>query len=55
MPIPASFITIPYKKYNTRIELFPTNLVAGILGFGAAEYFTLQDEPEARQTVEVKF
>ena len=43
------------QKYNTRIELFPTNLVAGILGFGAAEYFTLQDEPEARQTVEVKF
>lgn len=43
------------QKFNTKIELFPTNLVAGMLGFGAADYFTLQGEPEARQAVEVKF
>ena len=43
------------QKFNTRIELFPTNLVAEMLGFGAADYFTLQGEPEARQAVEVKF
>jgi len=43
------------QKFNTSIELFPTNLVAGMLGFGSADYFTLQNEPEARQTVQVKF
>jgi LemA protein len=43
------------QKFNTRIELFPTNLVAGMLGFGPADYFTLQGEPEARQAVQVKF
>ncbi len=43
------------QKLNTRIELFPTNLVAGMFGFGPADYFTLQDEPGAREPVEVKF
>lgn len=43
------------QKLNTRIELFPTNLVAGIFGFSQADYFTLEDEPEARQSVQVKF
>ncbi len=33
------------QKLNTAIELFPTNLVAGMFGFGSADYFTLQDEP----------
>lgn len=43
------------QKFNTRLELFPTNLVAGMLGFGMADYFTLQNEPEARNVVQVKF
>lgn len=43
------------QRFNTRLELFPTNLVAGMLGFGRADYFTLQNEPEARQAVQVKF
>lgn len=43
------------QKLNTKIELFPNNLVAGILGFQHADYFTLQGEPEARQTVKVEF
>jgi len=43
------------QKFNTRIELFPTNLVAGLLGFQVVDYFTLQGETEARQSVKVNF
>lgn len=41
--------------FNTKIELFPYNLVAGMLGFGLVDYFTLQGEAEARQNVQVNF
>ncbi len=43
------------QKFNTKIELFPTNLVAGMLGFGMVDYFNLQGEYEARQAVKVEF
>jgi len=43
------------QKFNTKIELFPNNLVAGMLGFATADYFTLQGEPDARQAVKVQF
>jgi LemA protein len=43
------------QMFNTKIELFPNNLFAGMLGFQMVDYFTLQDEVEARKNVEVKF
>jgi LemA protein len=43
------------QKFNTKIELFPTNLVAGMLGFAMVDYFNLQGEPNARQAVKVEF
>lgn len=43
------------QNFNTRIELFPANLVAGMLGFRMVDYFTLQGEPESRQAVQVNF
>lgn len=43
------------QKFNTKIELFPANLVAGMLGFQMVDYFTLQGEAEARQNVQVNF
>lgn len=43
------------QKFNTKIELFPTNLVAGMLGFSMVDYFNLQGEYEARQAVKVEF
>ncbi len=43
------------QKYNTKIELFPNNIFAGMLGFQMVDYFTLQGETEARQTVKVEF
>ena len=35
------------RDLNTRIEQFPTNLVAGLLGFRRAEFFGLSDASEA--------
>ncbi len=43
------------QKFNTKIEVFPNNLVAGLLGFQMADYFTLQGEPETQQAVKVEF
>jgi LemA protein len=43
------------QTFNTKIELFPNNLVAGMLGFEHADYFSLDDEPEARKPVNVQF
>lgn len=42
-------------KYNTKRQVFPTVLIAGMLGFLAADYFNLDSEAEARRPVNVKF
>lgn len=41
-------------KYNTRIQMFPANLLAMVLGFYAIPYFQVA-EPEQREAVRVKF
>lgn len=43
------------QNFNTKIELFPANLVAGMLGFAMVDYFTLREEAEARQNIQVTF
>ncbi len=43
------------QKFNTKLEIFPNNLFAGMLGFNMVDYFTLQGETEARQAVRVEF
>ncbi|HAA37890.1 MAG TPA: hypothetical protein DCE00_03350 [Firmicutes bacterium] len=43
------------QKYNTKREVFPTVLIAGLFGFQAAEYFNLNDDTDARNPVNVKF
>lgn len=43
------------QKFNIQIQVFPNNLIAGMLGFDEVDYFTLEDEPEAKKPVEVKF
>jgi LemA protein len=40
------------RALNTRVQAFPSNLVARTFHFGAAEYFEL-DDPSARQAVAV--
>lgn len=41
-------------KYNTRIQMFPANLLASAFGFTAAPYFQVS-EAEQRESVRVKF
>lgn len=40
--------------YNTQREVFPSNIVAGIFGFGPAELFVV-DKPEQREAPKVSF
>ena len=40
-------------SFNTGIQTFPANLIAGILGFAQREYFEI--EVEAREAVNVQF
>ena len=42
------------RDYNTKHQVFPTNLFVGLLGFKIAEFFELEEE-EARKVPEVKF
>ncbi len=41
-------------ELNTKIETFPTNLIAGTVGFKKEEFFQLQQE-EAREPVKISF
>lgn len=42
------------RDFNTKLQVFPTNVMAGMLGFKAREYFEVADEKE-REAVKVKF
>jgi LemA protein len=41
------------QEYNTRIRRFPTNIIAGVFGFGKKQYFEAQ--PGAEVAPQVKF
>jgi LemA protein len=41
------------RDFNTKIEVFPTNIIAGTLGFTKREFFQAAEEEKA--AVEVKF
>ena len=40
--------------YNTKIQIFPTNIIASLLGFKEEEVFKIESE-EAKQNVKVDF
>ena len=42
------------RDFNTTTEVFPNNLVAGVLGFKKFDFFQVEQESE-RKNVEVKF
>ena len=42
------------RDFNTKIEVFPTNMMASRLGFKRRDFFELEDEKQ-RENVEVKF
>lgn len=43
------------KNFNIKIETFPSNLLAGTLGFTKREYFDIPDNGVESQAVQVKF
>jgi len=43
------------NNYNTKIQMFPGNMFAGMFGFGKIELFDLKDDDVAQSNVEVKF
>lgn len=42
------------RDLNTKIQSFPSNILAGMFGFQSRPFFTI-DTPEDRQNVQVKF
>ena len=42
-------------EYNSAIEQFPANIIAGIFGFRVAELLEIEDIGDKRQPVQVKF
>jgi len=42
-------------EMNTRVESFPSNMIAGMFGFAKEEFFDLDETPEQREPVAVKF
>ena len=43
------------RDLNTKIQLFPNNIFAGMLGFTQREFFEVEDQATAEKPVEVKF
>ena len=42
------------RDYNTALQTFPTNILAGMFGFGPEQYFELADQAD-REVPQVKF
>ena len=42
------------RDFNTKLQVFPTNIIANMLGFTKRDFFEV-DSPEERKNVEVKF
>jgi LemA protein len=42
------------RDYNTRVQSFPTNIIAGMFGFTARQFFEVE-APGDRENVQVKF
>jgi len=43
------------RDYNIKLQVFPTSLLAGMLGFTARDFFESDDQAQADKPVEVKF
>lgn len=43
------------RDLNTKIMVFPTNLIAGMLGFKKREFFEVEDQASVESAPEVKF
>jgi LemA protein len=43
------------RDLNTKIEIFPSNMIAGIFKFSKMEFFDIPDDGVEQKPVEVKF
>ncbi len=43
------------RDYNIKLQVFPTNLLAGMLGFTHRDFFEVGNQAEVEKPVEVKF
>jgi LemA protein len=49
------FYNANVRDLNTKIQSFPSNILAGIFNFSKMEFFDLPDNDAAQNPVEVKF
>lgn len=49
------FYNAGVRDLNTKIQIFPNNVFAGMLGFKQREFFEVEDMATAEKPVEVKF
>lgn len=43
------------RDFNIKLQVFPTNLIAGMLGFTHRDFFAVDDQAAVEQPVDVKF
>ena len=43
------------RDFNTKLQVFPTNMIAGMLNFKSREFFDIDEKGPEGQPVEVKF
>lgn len=43
------------RDLNTKVKMFPTNMIAGMLGYKEREFFEVEDMAAVEKPVEVKF
>jgi len=43
------------RDFNTAVQQFPTNILANAFKFEKKEFFGLEEEPSARENIQVKF
>jgi LemA protein len=43
------------RDYNIKLQVFPTNMLAGMLGFTHRDFFEVENQAEVEKPVEVKF
>lgn len=43
------------RDYNTKLQIFPSNIVAGMLGFTARQFYEVEDRAAVEEPVNVQF
>jgi len=43
------------RELNTKVQIFPTNIFAGMLGFKKRDFFEVENQAEVEKAADVKF